>query len=233
MNYAADIAALVQVVLIDLALAGDNAVAVGLAASGLPPKQQRQAIFWGIVGALVLRVFFALITVQLLQFRGILLLGGLLLVWVAWRMWQDLKAHRNLAPLAEPEEAVQHAAETIEAVERRTHTHVAPPASFGRALLTIVIADVSMSLDNVLAVAGVSRHSPAIMAFGLVLSVVLMGVAAGVIARVIERYRWIAVVGIVVILFAAFRMVWEDMHVFFPTAVPAIPTWLGGHAPAH
>jgi len=222
---ASDIAALIQVILIDLALAGDNAVAVGLAASALPQHQQRVAIFWGIIGALVLRIFFALITVQLLQFKGILLVGGLLLFWVAWRMWQDLKAHRVEAPLAEPEQGVK-AAENVAAA-------AAPPASFGRALLTIVIADVSMSLDNVLAVAGVSRHSPAIMAFGLVLAVILMGVAAGVIARVIEKYRWIAVLGIVIIVFAAFRMVWEDLHVFFPAVIPALPGFLGAHPPAH
>lgn len=220
----ADIAAFVQVVLIDLALAGDNAVAVGLAASALPARQQRLAIFWGIVGALILRIVFALLTVQLLQFKGILLAGGLLLVWVAWRMWQDLQAHRTPSPFETPQEAAHLAEEAA---------HVAAPASFGRALLTIVVADVSMSLDNVLAVAGVSRHAPVIMAFGLVLAVVLMGAAAGVIARIIEKHRWIAYLGIVIILFAAMRMVWEDLHVFFPAAIPAMPAFLGGHAPAH
>ena len=204
----ADLAALLQVILIDLALAGDNAVAVGLAAAALPAKQQRQAIFWGVIGALVLRVAFALLTVQLLQIRGILLAGGLLLFWVAWRMWCDLRVHH-------------------EAAARNARP---APASFARALLTIVVADVSMSLDNVLAVAGVARHAPAIMAFGLVLSVVLMGVAAGVIARVIEKHRWIAVVGIVIIIFAAIRMVWEDLHAFFPDVVAPIPGMFGGQA---
>jgi YjbE family integral membrane protein len=222
-----DIAALVQVILIDLALAGDNAVAVGLAAASLPEKQRRQAIFFGIVGALLLRIAFALVTVQLLEFRGILLAGGLLLFWVAWRMYEDLREHRNPAPLSEPADAVHHAEDVIEGVEKAAHTHVAPPASFGRALLTIIIADVSMSLDNVLAVAGVSRHAPTIMAFGLVLSVVLMGVAANFIAAVIERHRWIAWVGVVVIVFAGFRMVWEDLHVFFPALVPGLPGWIG------
>lgn len=226
-----DVAALVQVILIDLALAGDNAVAVGLAAAALPDKQRRQAIFLGIAGALLLRVAFALVTVQLLEFRGILLVGGLLLFWVAWRMAEDLRQHRNPAPLSEPTDAVHHAEDVIEATERAAHTHVAPPASFGRALLTIVIADVSMSLDNVLAVAGVSRHEPTIMAFGLILSVVLMGVAANFIAAVIERHRWIAWLGVVIIVFAGFRMVWEDMHVFFPAVVPALPGFLGAHAP--
>lgn len=213
-----DIAALFQVILIDLALAGDNAVAVGLAAAGLPARQQRQAIFWGIVGALVLRIGFALITVQLLEIRGILLLGGILLFWVAWRMWSDLKAHQT-PTVGEPAAGV---------AAGEAAGHAAPAASFGRALLTIIVADVSMSLDNVLAVAGVSRHSPMIMAFGLVLSVVLMGVAAGIIARVINSQRWIAWAGIVVIIFAAIRMVWEDLHVFFPELFPPIPSFLGG-----
>ncbi len=225
-----DIAALVQVILIDLALAGDNAVAVGLAAAGLPDKQRRMAIVWGIAGALVLRVVFALLTVQLLGVRGILLAGGLLLFWVAWRMYEDLRAHRTVAPLSEPQDVVRETGEAIETVEHATHTHIAPAASFGRALLTIIIADVSMSLDNVLAVAGVSRHSPAIMAFGLVLSVVLMGVAANFISGVIQKYRWIAWAGVAVIIFAAIRMCWEDMHVFFPAFIPAIPGFLGGHA---
>jgi len=207
-----DLSALIQVILIDLALAGDNAVAVGLAASALPEKQRRQAIFLGVVLALVLRIGFALITVQLLAIQGILFAGGVLLLWVAWRMYKDLGHH------------AQHA----EAVATGAPPK-APPTFFG-ALSTIVVADVSMSLDNVLAVAGVSRHAPAIMAFGLILSVVLMGVAASVIARVIERFRWIAVLGIVVIVFAAIRMMWEDLHVWFPAMVPAMPSWLGGHS---
>src|SRR5262245_9963120 len=165
----ADITALLQVILIDLALAGDNAVAVGLAASALPAAQRRQAIIWGVVGALILRIGFALVTVQLLEIKGILLAGGLLLLWVAWRVWRDLAKH------AEAHEA-----------------NAPPPATtFTRALFTIIIADVSMSLDNVLAVAGVSRHNPTIMAFGLVLSVVLMAVAANLIAKIIGQHRWV------------------------------------------
>jgi len=220
----ADVAALFQVILIDLALAGDNAVAVGLAAAGLPEVQRKRAIFWGIVLALLLRIGFALITVQLLAIKGILLLGGLLLFWVAWRMWEDLKAHRPVE-VANPE-AGAHFAEDLTSGGK-------PPTTFGRALLTIVVADVSMSLDNVLAVAGVSRHNEVIMAFGLVLAVALMGVAASVIAKVIDKFRWIAVLGIIVIVLAAIRMVWEDAHVFLPQYIPAMPVWLGGHAPAH
>lgn len=215
----ADVAALLQVVLIDLALAGDNAVAVGLAAAALPPQQQRRAIFWGIVLALVLRILFAGITIQLLQIQGLLLVGGLLLFWVAWRMWDDLRRHEPVM-VGDPV-AGEHAAEMLV-------SHGKPPKTFGSALLTIIIADVSMSLDNVLAVAAVSKHNVYIMAFGLVLSVVLMGVAASVIARVINKYRWIAVIGIIIILFAGARMIWEDAHHFLPAYVPAIPSFLGG-----
>ena len=215
----ADIAALLQVVLIDLALAGDNAVAVGLAAAALPAVQQRRAIFWGVMLALVLRIIFAGVTIQLLAIPGLLFVGGLLLFWVGWRMWQDLSHHQPVM-IGDPV-AGEHMAEGI-ASKGKT------PKTFASALFTIIIADVSMSLDNVLAVAAVSKHNVYIMAFGLVLSVVLMGVAASLIARVINKYRWIAVLGIIIILFAGARMIWEDGHNFFPAYVPAIPSFLGG-----
>jgi YjbE family integral membrane protein len=216
----ANFAALFQVILIDLALAGDNAVAVGLAAAALPALQQRRAIFWGIILALVLRIAFASVTLHLLNIQGLLLVGGLLLYWVAYRMWSDLKAHRPVQ-VGDPV-AGEHLAEEVV-------TGGKPPKTFMSALITIVIADVSMSLDNVLAVAAVSRHNEVIMWFGLILSVVLMGVAASIIARVIDRYRWIAAVGIVIIIFAGTRMIWEDGHNFLPTYIPAIPSFLGGH----
>jgi YjbE family integral membrane protein len=215
----ADAAALFQVVLIDLALAGDNAVAVGLAAAALPQEQQRRAIFWGIVLALVLRIAFAGITIQLLAIPGLLFVGGLLLFWVAWRMWQDLKAHQPVL-VGNPVAGEQLAEALV--------SGGAPPKTFASAIMTIIVADVSMSLDNVLAVAAVSCHNEVIMAFGLILSVVLMGVAASIVARVINTHRWIAVLGIVVILFAGFRMVWGDAHAFFPEYIPAIPDFLGG-----
>lgn len=213
----ADVTALVSVILIDLALAGDNAVAVGVAASAVPREQRRRVIFIGVALALVLRIVFALITLTLLQIQGILFAGGVLLLWVAWRMWQDIQAHGK-----------QHEARGAEAGAAAVQTtHPAQPRSFWRALLTIIIADVSMSLDNVLAVAAVSRHNAAIMTFGLVLSVVLMGVAASFIARVIEKYRWIAIIGIIIILVAAARMMWEDLHIWFPSVIPAIPSFVG------
>lgn len=215
---ASAITAFFAVVLIDLALAGDNAVAVGLAASGLPREQQRKAILYGIILALVLRIVFAGITIQLLGIPGLLFAGGLLLFWVAWRMWSDLKRHQPVA-VGDPVAG--------EKVAEAVVTGGGKPVTFQSALLTIIIADVSMSLDNVLAVAAVSRHHPYIMAFGLVLSVILMGVAATIIARVIEKHRWIAVVGIVIIVFAGVRMVWEDSHKFFPDIIPALPSFLG------
>jgi YjbE family integral membrane protein len=220
----ANFAALFQVILIDLALAGDNAVAVGLAAAALPSQQQKRAIFWGIVLALVLRIAFASVTLHLLQIQGLLLVGGLLLFWVAWRMWDDISHHKPIQ-VGDPV-AGEHAAETVASRGR-------PPKTFASALFTIVLADVSMSLDNVLAVAAVSRHNEVIMWFGLILSVVLMGVAASIIARVIERYRWIAVLGVIIIVIAGARMIWEDSYNFFPEYVPPIPAVLGGHAPAH
>ncbi|NWG54380.1 MAG: YjbE family putative metal transport protein [Hydrogenophilaceae bacterium] len=224
----ADVTAFVSVILIDLALAGDNAVAVGLAASRLDERRRRQVIFLGVVLALLLRIIFAVITLlifNLTAITGILFAGGLLLVWVAWRMWEDYQAHEPSITVGDPEAGAVIAAGTAK--------KIAAPATFAGALFTVVLADVSMSLDNVLAVAAVARHNMWIMVFGLVLSVVLMGVAATFIARVIQRYRWIALVGIAIILLAAARMMWEDLHVWFPDVIPGMPSWMtGGHAPA-
>lgn len=211
-----EVAAFGQVVVADLVLAGDNAVAVGLAASGLAPKKQRQAILIGVILALVLRIGFALVAIQLLAVRGLLLAGGLLLLWVAWRMFKDIRAQ---ARAGEAE---------AEAMAAGTAPAEAKTVSFARALISIVIADISLSLDNVLVVAGVARDHPEIMAFGLILSVLLMGAAAGIIARIIHKYPWIAIVGVVIIVFAALRMIWEDSHLLLPQIIPAMPAWLGG-----
>ena len=203
-----DIAALMQVILIDLALSADNAVAVGLAAAALPESQRQKAVVWGVAIALVLRIVFGLLTVTLLQIEGLMLIGGLMLFYIAWRMWQDVRQGDGGG----------------EGAKR-------PPArevTFPRALFSIVLANIALSLDNVLAVAGVSRHAPWIMAFGLVLSVVLMGVAASFIARIVNQHRWIAILGIAVIVLAGFVMAWEDLNHFFPQAIPLVPEWLGG-----
>ncbi len=209
-SIAADVAAFVQVVLIDLTLAGDNALAIGLAAAGLAPAQQRRAIFWGVMIALVLRIIFAALAITLMGIPGLQLVGGLLLLWVAWRMWDDLRRQQPIA---------------VGAPERAT---AAAPKTFVAALFTIVVADVSMSLDNVLAVAAVSKHSVYVMAFGLVFSVVLMGVAATFVARIIQRHRWIGFVGVAVIVLAALRLIWEDGHTLAPAYIPDFPRLFGG-----
>ena len=198
------ITAFLQVMMIDLVLAGDNAIVIGLAAAGLPPEQRRKAIFVGIGAATVLRIVFALLATQLLQVVGLLLAGGLLLLWVCWKMWQEL--HHTAAK--------DHAAE--EALEEALEQHAVEPVISGvpqktlrQAVTQIIIADVSMSLDNVLAVAGAAQHHVQAMIFGLALSVVLMGVASAFIARLLNKHRWIAYVGLAIILFVAVRMVYE------------------------
>ena len=185
---AQSLAVLGEVVVIDVALAGDNAMVVGALAAGLPKDQQRKVILLGTVAALVLRVAFALVATYLLNFIGILAAGGLLLLWVAWKLWRELR-HR-----AAQDESSGTSAKT-----------------FGGAVFAVALADVSMSLDNVLGVAGAARDHPAILIFGLVFSVALMGLAANYIARMIDRYRWIAYVGLVVILWVACSMIYEGM----------------------
>lgn len=189
--------ALLQVVLIDLVLAGDNAVIIGLAAAGLPADQRRRAIVVGIVAATALRVVFAGVATQLLQVIGLLLAGGVLLLWVCWKMWRELReraAHAN-------ELAFGHAGGAT--------TAPTPRKTFGQAALQIVAADVSMSLDNVLAVAGAAREHPYILVFGLIMSVALMGVAADLLGRVLQKQRWIGYGGLAIILYVAFEMIYR------------------------
>jgi len=195
----AALSALFQVLMIDLVLAGDNAVAVGLAAGGLPPEQRRKAIFWGLAAAVVTRIGFALITTQLLGIVGLLFAGGLLLLWVCWKMWRELRDQ------AVHDEAAAHAAMDNDA----TTEPKVKPKTFKDALLQILIADVSMSLDNVLAVAGAAREHPAVLVFGLLLSIALMGVAAHAIARLLHRYRWIGFIGLAIVLYVALHMMWQ------------------------
>jgi YjbE family integral membrane protein len=192
--------ALLQIVMIDVVLAGDNAVIVGLAASRVAPELRRRVILWGIVGAVVLRVAFAAVATTLLAIIGLALAGGILLLWVCWKMWRELRG-----PGVEDTEAALSAGEA----------HV-PRKTFAQAAWQIVMADVSMSLDNVLAVAGAARDHPAALVFGLGLSIVLMGVAASMIARLLNRHRWIAYVGLAIILYVALDMIWRGAHEVWP-----------------
>jgi YjbE family integral membrane protein len=188
------------VVMIDLVLAGDNAVVIGLAAAGLPKAQRGKAIFIGVIAATVLRIAFALAATQLLAIVGLLFFGGLLLLWVCWKMWRELHDPAHDDP------------EAIEGKDLDGDGKIAGKPivkkTLGQAVIQIVIADVSMSLDNVLAVAGAAHDQPVIMAFGLALSVLLMGVAATLIARLLHRFRWIAYIGLAIILWVALHMMW-------------------------
>jgi YjbE family integral membrane protein len=196
------IAAFFEILVIDIVLAGDNAIVVGALAAGLPHEQRRKVIIIGVAAALVLRIAFALITTQLLQIVGLILAGGLLLLWVAWKMWRELR-----------HQGESHGSPEFEGDE---HSGLKPAKSFASAAWGVALADVSMSLDNVLAVAGAAKDHPHILVFGLILSVVLMGVAANFIARYIERYRWIAYLGLAVIVWVACKMIWEGWHAVAP-----------------
>jgi YjbE family integral membrane protein len=199
--------AFATVVLLDIALAGDNAIIVGALAAGLPPEQRRKVIVIGILAALILRIIFAVAVLYGLEsFKeyGLVLAGGLLLLWVAWKMYREL--HPRGEDGGSPE------------VDGDEHSGIRPAKSFASAAWAVAVADVSMSLDNVLAVAGAAREHPGIMVIGLVLSVALMGVAANIIAKYIERYRWIAWLGLIIILYVAGKMIWEGWHDLQPAA---------------
>jgi YjbE family integral membrane protein len=198
--------ALFQVVMIDLVLAGDNAIVIGLAAAGLPEGQRKKAILIGIVAATVLRIGFASVTVQLLQIIGLLLAGGVLLLWVCWKMWRELQASHH-----KPKLQSLSAASTADASAAVGHQK-----TLGPAVWQITIADVSMSLDNVLAVAGAAREHPMILIFGLALSIALMGFAANFIARLLEKRRWIAYIGLAIILYVAFDMCYRGVLEVWP-----------------
>jgi YjbE family integral membrane protein len=193
--------ALAQVIMIDLVLAGDNAIVIGLAAAGLPKEQRNKAILLGIIAATVLRIIFAGITTQLLAIVGLLLAGGILLLWVCWKMWRELR------------ESDGHDVEEIIANQDLNNDGEiaggAPRKSFAQAAWQIVVADITMSLDNVLAVAGAAREHPWVLVFGLGLSIALMGLAATFIARLLQKHRWIAYVGLAVILYVALEMVYR------------------------
>ena len=201
------VTAFFEILVIDIVLAGDNAIVVGALAAGLPTDQRKKVIMIGVAAALVLRIAFALVVSQLLQLVGLILAGGILLLWVAWKMWRELR-HSSEAG-GSPE------------VDGDEHSGVRPAKSFASAAWGVALADVSMSLDNVLAVAGAAKDHPHILVFGLILSVVLMGIAANFIARYIERYRWIAYVGLAVIVWVAGKMIWEGWY----DVAPLIAGW--------
>lgn len=186
-----DLVPLAMVILIDIAMSGDNAIIIGLAAAGLPAEQRRKAIFYGVMAAAVIRIVFAVTVVYLLAIIGLLLAGGLLLLWVCWHMWKDLRRDSTQVP------------------EDETAAEGKPTKTLRQAMTTIIIADVSMSLDNVLAVAGAARENVAVLVFGLALSVALMGFAANYLAKLLERHKWIGYLGLVIIAYVAADMIWR------------------------
>lgn len=209
--------ALAQVIMIDLALAGDNAIVIGLAAAGLPQAQRTKAVLVGIVAATVLRILFAIATTQLLQIVGLLFAGGILLLWVSWKMLRELRT---------PVEVKHDATEALADFDINADGTISGRASrktFAQATCQILIADVSMSLDNVLAVAGAAREHLSVLVIGLGLSVALMGIAATFIARLLHNHRWIAYVGLAIILYVALEMVYRGAGEIWPV-VDAITT---------
>ena len=195
-----DVIALLNVAMIDLVLAGDNAIVIGMAASRVAPEIRKKVIFWGMAGAVVLRIVFALITTQLLAVVGLTLAGGILLLWVCWKMYRELV-------VPEPEPAISSVSADGTAVAVG-----AASVGFGPALVQIVAADVSMSLDNVLAVAGAAKGDTVVLVVGLALAILAMAVAANYIARLLGRYPWITWVGLFVILYVAMEMIWRGSH---------------------
>lgn len=185
--------ALAQVILIDLVMSGDNAIIIGMAVAGLPKENRTRIIFWGVVGATVLRIGFALMTTDLLQIIGLTLAGGLLLLWVAWRMYRELRT-KGQSESADAEGGAK------------------TPKTAGQAMLQIIAADVSMSLDNVLAVAGAARDHRTVLWIGLALSVLLMAVASNLIARILDRHHWVAWLGFAIIVYVAGTMIWAGTH---------------------
>ena len=195
MHFSTEISTILQVIFINVVLSGDNAIVVGMAAAGAPHAIRKKVIFYGIAGAVVLRVILSLLAVQFLQIVGLLLAGGVLLLWVSWKLFREIR-----------ESAAEHAG-----MEALTEGGAVAESSktLGEAMWQILVADVSMSLDNVLAIAGAAREHPMIMAVGLVLSIALMGIAATFIARLLDRYRWLAWVGLLVIVYVAAQMIWD------------------------
>src|SRR5687768_7915060 len=216
------LSALLQVIMIDLVLAGDNAIVIGLAAAGLPKDQRAKAILMGIAAATALRIVFALTTTQLLLLGpGLLVAGGLLLLWVCWKMWRELRT------TAAESHAAEEALANSDLDASGGVAEGAPRKTFAQAAWQIVIADVSMSLDNVLAVAGAAMDHPTVLIFGLALSIALMGLAASFIARLLHKYRWIAYVGLLVILYVAIEMTAKGAYGQWPEQLSFLSALFG------
>ena len=208
MDLHSELVALLQIIVIDVVLAGDNAIVVGMAAARVAPELRAKVIFWGILGAVILRIAFAAVTVQLLAIVGLTLAGGILLLWVCWKMYRELR-HAS------------HAASVGAAVSGSADA--GRPLNFWSAILQIVVADVSMSLDNVLAVAGAAKGHTGVLVIGLAIAVVLMAVAASFIAKVLVRFPWVTWLGLVIVLYVALEMMWrgslEVACVYVPEAI--------------
>jgi YjbE family integral membrane protein len=207
---AAELSAFAQVILIDVILSGDNAIVIGMAVAGLPPQYRNKIIVYGILAATVLRILFASVAVQLLQIIGLTLAGGILLLWVAWKMWRELRLQAK---------AAKDGADASEMSPKK-----AAPKTRREAIIQIIVADLSMSIDNVLAVAGAAREHPYILAFGLVLSIALMALASKAIARMLDRFHWIAYVGLLIIAYVALKMIYDGGL----QVAPFIPGLTGG-----
>ncbi|MGE3624641.1 MAG: YjbE family putative metal transport protein [Bdellovibrionales bacterium] len=206
MDYASQFAALIQVLIIDLSLAADNAIVIGMAANGLPDKQRRKAVWLGLGAATAMRIVMALFAVQLLQVTGLMLAGGLLLLWVSWKMYREIISG-SLSPHD----------------KHKTHKHKPPAKTLRSAITQILIADVGMSLDNVLAVAGAARDHMVILAIGLILSIAMMGLAANATAKMLQRWPWLAWVGMLVVLFVALHMIWDGSKQVWPVMEGLLP----------
>jgi YjbE family integral membrane protein len=199
--------ALIQVILVDLVLAGDNVIVIGLAASAFPSELRRRIIIFGLVFAAVARISFTAIAAELLQFSGIMLVGGLLLLWVCWSLWRDLSEKKQFR-------------DSSKSISK------APPASISRAALQIVVADLSMSLDNILAVAAIARERVFVLVVGLALSIALMAISAEFVSKILIRYQWVAFLGMAVIVYVALSMIWIGTIDLAPNLPSYFSEWL-------
>jgi len=198
--------ALLQVILIDIVLAGDNAIVIGMAAARLPAAQRHRVIFWGLAAAVILRILLAMVTATLLSIIGLMVAGGVLLLWVAWRLYRDLRHHDKTAHMAGAATEGSHASDVV------AQAADGDPRHMRQAIIQITLADLSMSLDNVLAVAGAAMHHLWVLAVGLLLSIALMGVAANMVANMLNRYRWIGYAGLLIVVYVALSMIWDGSH---------------------